>query len=277
MKTPKLPRWTRVVPVVAAAGLVATFAVTRESIGSDHMDTPLTELNPRLDINDVYAFPGSSDDRIAIAVTLSSPLGGSSLAAHQFDPNALYQIHVDNNQDGVEDVVFQFSFDSRANGTQTVDVIGPVPPARASGIQDSGSESYNFSRAAMTFNDAPLGSVRSGAIPASGRNMQFFAGVRDDPFYIDLEQFFRILPDRRPTQGALSQLGPQQQATAFRPNCGTGTTPPANSAPFDARFGCARDFLAGFNALAIVVEVPEADLTFNGARTQLGVWATISR
>ena len=37
--------------VLAASGLV---------VASDHQDTPEVELHPRLDINDVYAFPGSS-------------------------------------------------------------------------------------------------------------------------------------------------------------------------------------------------------------------------
>ena len=112
--------------------------------------------------------------------------------------------------------------------------------------------------------------------------LQAWAGLRDDPFYVDLEQFFRIVPDRRPTQGPLSQIGgviparPGTVAAAFRPACTSGT-PNANQSQFASQFGCATDFLAGFNSLAIVVELPESQLTRGQGSGQLGVWATISR
>jgi hypothetical protein len=111
--------------------------------------------------------------------------------------------------------------------------------------------------------------------------MQLFTGLRDDPFYIDLEQFFRIVPDRRPTQGPLSQIGgvvppaPGTLAATFRPACTNGV-PNAGQGAFNATFGCAVDFLRGLNALAIVVELPEAQLTRGAGNGQLGIWATIS-
>ena len=36
--------------------------------------------------------------------------------------------------------------------------------------------------------------------------MQVFAGPRDDPFFIDLEAAFCILPDRRPVAGRAVEL-----------------------------------------------------------------------
>jgi hypothetical protein len=87
--------------------------------------------------------------------------------------------------------------------------------------------------------------------------MQVFAGLRADPFFIDLEQFFKILPDRRPSTGALSTPS-TQTATAFR-NPGV-------------------DLLRPFNALAIVIELPKAQLVpSTAADAKMGVWATISR
>ncbi|MEP6905402.1 MAG: DUF4331 family protein, partial [Gemmatimonadales bacterium] len=87
--------------------------------------------------------------------------------------------------------------------------------------------------------------------------MQVFAGPRDDPFFIDLEQFFRILPDRRPAAGPLS--APPTPASSFRPA------------------GQAVDFVRGFNDLAIVIELPTAMLTNSGANARFGVWGTIAR
>ena len=56
------------------AALSATLAITRSSSASDHQDTPDVELSPRMDVNDVYAFPGASVDRIVLAMTTSSPI-----------------------------------------------------------------------------------------------------------------------------------------------------------------------------------------------------------
>lgn len=253
----------------------------RESAGSDHQQTAFTELHPGLDINDVYVFPGSTDDRIVLAITVGSPIAGNRFAGVQgnqlasFDPNALYQIKVDNNLDGREDLVFQFSFDQLANGSQTFDVIGPVAP-RDVGILASGQRDA-FSNAAPRVRRAALNAT------ATAGTMQAWAGLRDDPFFVDLEQFFRIIPDRRPTQGPLSQIGgvtpaqPGVVASAWRPACTNGT-PNAGQSSRDARFGCAVDFLRGLNALAIVVELPESEIMRTGAGSdEIGVWATVSR
>jgi hypothetical protein len=36
--------------------------------------------------------------------------------------------------------------------------------------------------------------------------VQLQAGLFDDPFFIDLEQFFKIIPDRAPVQGIFGNL-----------------------------------------------------------------------
>ena len=100
------------------------------------------------------------------------------------------------------------------------------------------------------------GAINTTLGTASG--MQVYAGVRDDPFFIDLEQFFRILPDRKPVTGTLSQLPSTPTASAFRPA------------------GQAVDFLNGFNVLSIVIELPTAMLTAGG-NAKIGLWGTISK
>ena len=49
--------------VIAGVGGAAGLA-----IGSDHQDTPEVELNPRQDMTDVYAFPGSAPGRIVLVM-----------------------------------------------------------------------------------------------------------------------------------------------------------------------------------------------------------------
>jgi len=92
--------------------------------------------------------------------------------------------------------------------------------------------------------------------------MQVFAGPRQDPFFIDLEQFFRIIPDRKPVTGPLSTLPSTPSASGFRT--------PANAV----------DYIAGsgghpFNVMSIVIELPSAEL--RGATDKIGIWGTISR
>jgi hypothetical protein len=233
--------WT-ILASIAALG--ATLAVVSSSSASDHQDTPEVELSPRMDVNDVYAFPGASADRIVLAMTTSSPITPAQSSGAAFDPNLLYQLKIDNTGDGVEDKVIQITF-SGSGANQQVIVRGPVAPAQ------TGTMNTLVSGGASV-----AGATNSNLGSATG--MQVFAGIRDDPFFLDLEQFFRIVPDRKPVSGPLSQLPDQATASSFRPA------------------GQAVDYLRGINTLAIVLEIPAAMLTDGGAR-KIGVWGTISR
>ena len=236
---PSSKRWLRSASL-AAIGIVA-LAVGGRIYASDHQDTPEVELNPRMDINDVYAFPGASADRIALVLTTSSPIAGQSAS---FDPNLLYQLKIDNTGDAVEDLVFQVTFDDGVGASQKYTVRGPVAPTM------TGTKNM-----LITTGTTVTGNV--GSIAGSSTGIQTFAGLRADPFVIDLEQFFNILPDRRPSTGPLATpLTPT--AMAFR-NPGV-------------------DFLKPFNALSIVIELPKTMLqSSTDAGAKFGLWATINR
>jgi len=166
-------------------------------------------------------------------------------ASASFDRNQLYQFKIDNTGDAREDRVIQVTF-SGTGTSQVMEVRGPVAPPVVG---------------AMANTVATSAAVVSGAINAnlgSATGLQAFAGARDDAFFIDLEQFFRIVPDRRPATGELSQLPSTPTASGFRPA------------------GQAVNYVAGFNVLTIVVELPIADLTAGGS-ARLGIWGTISR
>ena len=123
---------------------------------------------------------------------------------------------------------------------------GPLAPSQTGSLNSVASSGPTLSGATNTILGSPGG-------------IQLFAGLRDDPFYIDLEQFFKIIPDRAPVQGPLSKIGPKPEASAFR----------------DPGI----DFLRGINTLAIAVELPESLLLPPGAGAdpKLGIWATTSR
>ena len=220
---------------------VATIVVTQRILASDHQDTPETELNPRMDINDVYAFPGSSADRIALIMTTSSPIAGQTAS---FDPNLLYQIKVDNTGDAVEDLVFQVTFDEGTGANQKYTIRGPVAPMM------TGTKATLISSGNVV-----TGNV--GSIAGSATGTQTFTGLKADPFVIDLEQFFNILPDRRPSTGPLSTPSTPTAMTFRNPGI---------------------DFLKPFNALSIVIELPKNQLlSSTDAAAKIGVWGTISR
>ena len=240
MRNPLLNRG-RVLPIAFAVGIAASVGGIGTLLASDHQDTPEVELNPRMDINDVYVFPGSSADRVTLVLTTSSPIAGQNAS---FDPNLLYQIKIDNNGDAIEDLVFQITFNTGSGSAQSVKVVGPVAPTNAGTLS-------------TLVNATPAVEGAVGANLGSNTDMQVFAGLRADPFFIDLEQFFNILPDRRPSTGALS--GPSTPtASSFR-NPGI-------------------DILRPFNCLAIVIELPKSKLiSSTAADAKIGVWATISR
>ncbi|HEV7990388.1 MAG TPA: DUF4331 family protein [Gemmatimonadaceae bacterium] len=234
-------------PLLAAIGLVAGLTTAGVVMASDHQDTPEVELNPRFDVNDVYAFPAPREGRIVLVLGTSSPLtpAGTPSAVFGTKEQELYQIKVDNDGDAREDLVFQATFTGTA-GNQRVTLRGPYQPNVVGATGNT----------LLTSGPTISGPVNQ--ILGSTGGVQLFAGPRDDPFFIDLEQFFRIIPDRRPSTGPLSPL--PTPASSFREK------------------GKAVDFVTGYNDLAIVVELPAAMLYADGKTPgKLGVWGTTSR
>jgi hypothetical protein len=92
--------------VLAAAGPAAQAA--------NHREAPITALDHKADITDVFAFrsyDSSSTPRVTLIMNvdpLLEPANGPNW--FPFDPDILYQIKIDNNNDAVEDIVFDFRF-----------------------------------------------------------------------------------------------------------------------------------------------------------------------
>jgi hypothetical protein len=229
------------------AGLVVALGVgvltTRHVLASDHQDSPDVELNPSMDMTDFYAFPGSSAGRIALVLNSWAFLTPAETPSTSFDPNLLYQFKIDNTGDAKEDLVMQVVF-TGTGANQTVSLYGPIAPPVVGAMQNTLSTTK------------PVLTGKVNTMLGSNTGIQLFAGARSDPFFIDLEQFFRILPDRKPVTGPLAQLPSTQSATSFR-NPGI-------------------DYVKGHNVLSIIVELPTSMLTAGG-NTKIGLWGTISR
>lgn len=109
----------------ALAGLAALAASA--AMASSHREAPAISGMPRVDSTDFYMFrsyePGRSDYVTIIAnyVPLQSPYGGPNYFA--LDNDAIYEIHIDNNGDAVEDLTFQFDFETAlANGGDGIEL-----------------------------------------------------------------------------------------------------------------------------------------------------------
>ncbi len=102
---------------LSAIAFAAAIAFTNGPAGAaSHREAPFITGLPKADGTDFYMFrsyeAGRSDYVTFIAdyVPFQTPYGGPNF--FQLDPNAVYEIHVDNNGDAVEDITFQFRFKS---------------------------------------------------------------------------------------------------------------------------------------------------------------------
>src|SRR4029077_4227663 len=79
---------------------------------SSHREAPISALDHGADVTDWYAFVRYNlPDGITMILNvdgLLEPANGPNY--FPFDPNVLYEMKVDNNRDGVEDITFQFRF-----------------------------------------------------------------------------------------------------------------------------------------------------------------------
>lgn len=89
---------------------------------SSHREAPFITEQPKVDGTDFYMFRSYETGRdgfvtlIANYQPLQAPYGGPNY--FYMDPEALYEIHVDNNGDAKEDLSFQFRFDNKIKDTQ---------------------------------------------------------------------------------------------------------------------------------------------------------------
>ncbi len=120
----------RVAPIALAA-TTAVLAIASTALASSHREAPFITTSPKVDGTDFYMFRSYEPGRdgyvtlIANYQPLQDAYGGPNY--FQMDPNALYEIHVDNNGDANEDLTFQFRFTSTLNNGgngQTVNING---------------------------------------------------------------------------------------------------------------------------------------------------------
>src|SRR5579871_3245910 len=92
---------------------LAAFAVApRPLSAASHREAPITALDHKADITDWFAFVSPEHpDRVILILNVDPFLEPSNGPNYfPFDPNVLYEMKIDNNHDGLEDIVFQIRF-----------------------------------------------------------------------------------------------------------------------------------------------------------------------
>src|SRR6185369_10809559 len=105
---------------------VAAACAAGPGLASSHREAPFITTSPKVDGTDFYMFrsyegvaangTGGRSDFVTLIANyqpLQGPYGGPNYFS--MDPNALYEIHIDNNGDAAEDITFQFRFNNKLN------------------------------------------------------------------------------------------------------------------------------------------------------------------
>jgi uncharacterized protein DUF4331 len=226
---------------------------------SSHREAPLISNDPQADHTDVYAFvsPDAPDTVTMIASfnPFEDPAGGPNF--FRFGDNVLYEIKIDNNGDGVEDITYQFRFTSQVSNPNTfLYATGPITSLDAA--TRNMYQTYTVTRidsGRTVFTAGPMRTMYDNIGPASTPNYggngsgiyefrqadggvgRVFAGQTDDPFFLDLRVFDLLYG------GNLSEAG--------------------------------TDSLAGFNVHSIAIQVPKNSL--KAGSPIIGIWSTTSR
>lgn len=241
--------------------LVATISLygIHAARSSDHQDSPTVVSRPGADITDVFVYPApdnSANVVLAMDVYPVIPGGMSTGSQYAFDPSVLYQFKIASNiaaKDYAEKTVIQFSVNGSGQ-SQTLSMYGPAAP----------NEVGTTNTVVATTGSIPFNTPTT----VAGGKIQVFAGTRRDPFFFDLAQFFKIVPDRNAGYHASGATVPAPSASSFNGFAvntnGCNTTASSN-------------FLANYNVLQIAVELPKTMLEpSGGALGKIGVWATAS-
>ena len=272
--------------VTLVVGLTVTAIPTR-SLASSHREAPLIVADPLADNTDTYAFRSTEPGRngfvtlIANWIPFQEPSGGPHF--YKFDDTVLYEIYVDNTGDGVEDIIYQFRFQTKfknpdsilgmAAPNQALAGTGGIEPLITSLDDPDYNEPQTYSVTRIDRRSGKRGTVIATGLQTPPNNIgerttpnyetalaqpavyplpnggKVFAGQRDEGFYIDVGGVFDTLKLRSIT--------------------GTGGV----------------DSTAGFNVNTIAIEVPIQELTRSGSvpaspiapDAVIGVWAVSSR
>ncbi|MGB8170800.1 MAG: DUF4331 domain-containing protein [Chthoniobacteraceae bacterium] len=270
--------------------------------------TPNATLDPRADINSLFAFRSYDADptpRVTLILCVdrfAEP--GNAPGWFPFDPNVLYEFHVDNNNDAVGDISIQFRFTTLPiAGTDFQAYVGAAGGVNAPGNSPAPiAPGTQIIPAKITsFDSLGLRQLQSYTVTViAGRKKTVLAGAT--PFYavppnagprtMDYAALFTAGTHTATTSGVKVFAGAVDDPTwldlggfgdtlNFRTGAGNGFLSPGQDA---GAANAATDTHSGYAVNAIAIELPVTMLTKTGANeaaasaaATIGVWGTTSR
>lgn len=280
----------------ATGAVVAVFAAAG-AWASSHREAPFITETPKVDATDFYMFRSYEPGRegfvtiVANYLPLQDPYGGPNYFT--LDPEALYQIHIDNNGDAVEDITFRFRF-STTRRDIALDIGGvmvPVPLVNVGQIGPGGPQNTSLNVLETYTVEVVRGDTAPGAAPGQvlsagpsrsavltdlATNSPVFRkpvdniGMKSIPDYASYaaEHVYSVRIPGCPTPGRLF-VG--QRKDPFVVNLGE-TFDLVNTNPLGPADG-EQDDLADKNVTALVLEVPISCLT-RANEPVIGGWTT---
>ena len=284
--------------IAPLAGACLLLFAASAAMASSHREAPFITTAPKVDGTDFYMFnsyeAGKTGNVTLIAnyLPLQDAYGGPNYFS--LDPNALYEIHVDNNGDGKEDLTFQFKFKNTLAGNGAgitlpvggKDVAIPLrqagPVTNAPGAPLSYTESFTLD---MVRGDR-RGGTRSAVTNASGGGTTFakpidyigtktFPGNGYDAYANSYIQTINI-----PGCAIPGKVFVGQRKEAFSVNLGVIfdlVNAPAAFITNEANASAGGKFgdLEDKNVTSLALEIPASCLT-NGNEKVIGGWTTAS-
>lgn len=277
--------------IAAAMGAVV---LPLTALASSHREAPFITSRPKVDGTDFYMFNSYESGRAGYVTLIANyqpfenPQGGPNY--YTMDPNALYEILIDNNGSGKESLTFQFRFTTLNSGlavtagTKTV----PVPLSNIGQISAGSMAAQNVAETytlMLVRGDRRTGTVQGVVDADSGSNV--FAkpfdniGTKSIPNYAAYAATF-IHNINIPGCSALGRVFVGQRQDGFVVNLGETFDlvnikyPAQELAPagVNAR-QLAPNSLAGYNVTSIALEIPASCLTA-GTDPVIGAWTTAS-
>ncbi len=271
---------------------------------ANHREAPITALDHKADITDVYAFvsydqnqaPGTPPTKVTLILCvdpLLEPANGPTL--FPFDPGILYEIRIDNNRNAVTDVIFQFRFSTEYQlpGVYTAAAgfsdLGGAPglPPRIEDFQNPGLNLRQTYRVTMVRGNKKVELENADGSPffavpgnAGPRTMNYEALFDQGTYHLDdgVSVFAGTTDD-----AFWIDLGAAFDTANFR-TLGSGVPGVLTTMEDTAQENFASDTVSGYAVNSIAIEVPIEMLTRTGAiepadseDAVIGVWGTTSR
>src|SRR5712691_3015359 len=241
--------WAFILLAVAGAALLALFVARLapgSSSASSHREAPLISEDPTADNTDLYAF--RSPDNPSTFTIVSNWIPGEDPAAgpnyYTFSQSAKYNIYIDRNGDGKQDVTYSFRFKTptgpyflgNTQQTWTATKNGAPFASGKTPIDNIGPRLNGFVGVKDYETDAEKTIVTKNGV-------SIFAGQRDDPFFADVGAIFDLVAIRK-----------------------AGTT---------GNKGGGKDFLSSYNVHTIALQIPISQVDTKSHT--IGVWSSTDR